>query len=331
MSVQAVRPSGGDSARDSPPEIVSSKDRLKGYLRLKMRVYYNQRVGEGGEPELTLEAIARRVTAAYGALVRDDYLQKAFGYYCVDQKDVEGDDGSDLITHFHVSTGIKVEKSLEDFLVTTDEVGLFTIIEFLHDHIAKPDPDSGWHHSYMGCGMHYDHHTARFDADAARSEWRAKINPLLKFYGEGFALSSEGEIVHLAPDGLERLLDSEAPVQSGDTNKAKLRNAVRTFRRGLSTRLEQKQAIRDLVDLLEFYRPQVKAHLLTKDESELFNIANNYAIRHHNVGQKDDYDDSWLNWLFYLYLSTVHLVLELVHGRQQAKSTALAEDDDIPF
>jgi hypothetical protein len=75
-----------------------------------MRIYYNHRVlaQKGGKPELTLEAIARRVTAAYSAL--------------------------------HILTGIKVEQPLEDFLNTTDEVGLLTIIEFLHDHIAKPAP-----------------------------------------------------------------------------------------------------------------------------------------------------------------------------------------------
>jgi hypothetical protein len=86
-----------------------------------------------------------------------------------------------------------------------------------------------------------------------------------------------------------------------------------------------------ILSISEFHRPQVKAHLLSKDEAELFSIANNYAIRHHRMDQKDDYADTWLNWLFYLYLSTVHLVLELVHGRKEEASTILVEDDDIPF
>lgn len=114
---------------------------------------------------------------------------------------------------------------------------------------------------------------------------------------------------------------------------AKVETAVRMFRRGLSSREEQKQAVRVLVDLLEFYRPQVKEHLLSQDESELFKIANNYGIRHHRAEQKDDYDDIWLRWLFYFYLSTVHLVLALVHGRQEPPPPPppSSADDDLPF
>jgi hypothetical protein len=75
----------------------------------------------------------------------------------------------------------------------------------------------------------------------------------------------------------------------------------------------------------------VKEQLLSQDESALFNIANNYAIRHHKAEQKDDYDDVWLRWLFYFYLSTVHLVLGLVHGLQEPPPPPVSADDEVPF
>ena len=279
-----------------------------------MRVYYNERQGQPGEtPRLNLEALARRVKGAYSSFARGDYFQKAFGYYCVDAHDVEGEVASDLKGHFYLEAGINVERSIDEFLQEAAEVELFTFIEFVHDYVAKPDPDSGRYHSYMQCGMHYDWRNSRFDVEAGRSEWRDKINSVLKYYGEGFALTAPGEIVRLAPPGTEELLATEPPAKAGDVNVAKLRNAIKTFRRGLASREERKQAIRDLVDLLEFYRPQVKAYLLRKDEAELFSIANNFALRHHRPDQRDDYTDPWLNWLFYLYLATVHLVLDLSH------------------
>jgi len=97
--------------------------------------------------------------------------------------------------------------------------------------------------------------------------------------------------------------------------------------------------VRDLVDVLEFHRAEVKKHL-SKDESDLFNVANNFALRHHRQGQKDDYDDAWLGWLFYLYLATVHLVLARVHGVTSLAQPEVEvpkpdvpkpDDDDIPF
>lgn len=51
----------------------------------------------------------------------------------------------------------------------------------------------------------------------------------------------------------------------------------------------------------------------SSDEKDLFNIANNFLIRHHNDKQKTDYDANlWLSWMFYIYLSTIHLILRRV-------------------
>jgi hypothetical protein len=294
-----------------------------------VRQYYNRRIGqEGNPPKLTLAEAATGIRAGYQSMEDKGFLQRDFGYYCVDAKKVAGKVGADLRIHFYLDTGIRIEGSVADFCTATDEASLFTLIEFLHDHVAKPAEGTGYYHDYSGCGWHYNL-TGSFDTQAGQGQWRDAVNTFLKFYGDGFELSPDGEVVRLAPDGLAPLFDVAVPVAAGDTNIAKVETAVRMFRHGLSSREEQKQAVRVLVDLLEFYRPQVKERLLSQDESALFNIANNYAIRHHRPEQKDDYDDVWLRWLFYFYLSTAHLVLDLIH-RQQEQPTVIP-DDDIPF
>jgi hypothetical protein len=63
-----------------------------------------------------------------------------------------------------------------------------------------------------------------------------------------------------------------------------------------------------LVDILESLRPKLKNVISTKDEDDLFNIANNFGIRHKNERQKIDYDPLWLSWMFYYYLATIHFV-----------------------
>jgi hypothetical protein len=294
-----------------------------------MRPYYNRRVGKDGEPpKLTLAEVADGIAAGFGSVHGKELLQKDFGYHCVDAGRVTGSAGMDLGIHFYLRTGIRMDGSVFDFCKTTDETGLFTFVEYLHDHVATPEQRTGRFHSFSGCGWHYDA-SSRFDTEAGQREWRDLVNTFLKYYGDGFELSAEGEVVRLAPDGLAPLFDIAVPAAAGDKNVAKVDTAVRMFRHGLSSREEQKQAVRVLVDLLEFYRPQVKERLLSQDESALFNIANNYAIRHHRPEQKDDYDDVWLRWLFYFYLSTVHLVLALVHGQEEPPQ--VLSDDDVPF
>ena len=61
--------------------------------------------------------------------------------------------------------------------------------------------------------------------------------------------------------------------------------------------------------------------LTSKDESDLFNLANNFGIRHHKPDQKTDYDKPiWYSWMFYYYLSTIHACMRLIE-KSEAKAT----------
>lgn len=279
------------------------------------RDYYNRRVGIAGDrPRLTLDEVAALVADVYLFVDGRGYLQRSFGYTCVDDGDVPGRDGNGIRQPLLLSTGIRCLTTLDEHLRTADEASLFTVIEFVFDHVAKPRENTGRHHSFNGCGWHYSGTDDRlFDEPAAREEWRAKINGTLKFYEDGFELNAIGEVVRLAPDGVAPLVRAPLPTDVQPTDAEKVAHAVRTFHRGLATREERKQAVRSLFDVLEYHRLAVK-EVLAKDEHDLFHIANKFAVRHHNEHQKDEYDDAWLAWMFYVNLATVHLVLGRVHG-----------------
>ena len=68
--------------------------------------------------------------------------------------------------------------------------------------------------------------------------------------------------------------------------------------------------MRDLADLLELLRPDAHRLFSRPDEAALFNIANNFAIRHGNASQRADYDSSvWMPWIFYWYLAAAHAIV----------------------
>lgn len=46
----------------------------------------------------------------------------------------------------------------------------------------------------------------------------------------------------------------------------------------------------------------------------LFRLANEFDIRHHNQRQRDDYDEAFLDRIFWWYLATIKL-LETVSAR----------------
>jgi hypothetical protein len=62
---------------------------------------------------------------------------------------------------------------------------------------------------------------------------------------------------------------------------------------------------------------------LTRDERELFHLANGFAIRHNNPEQRIDYDDAiWLSWAFYVYLATIHAILRLKERERSEQAVA---------
>jgi hypothetical protein len=109
------------------------------------------------------------------------------------------------------------------------------------------------------------------------------------------------------------LLDAALPsTADSDLVTVRVDEAKKILRSRASTKTERRQAVRELADVLEVLRPEIKLEMLSKDESDLFHLANGFAIRHNSREQRRDYDDAiWLSWAFYVYLATIHAVLRL--------------------
>jgi hypothetical protein len=178
------------------------------------RDYYNRRVGKAGEPpKITLVEAAELIVEAYAFMEDQGYLQRAFGYDCVDAGEVPGAEGFGIRMPFLMKTTIRIDGAVKDAIKSADEVFLFTFIEFVHDHVAKPAANTGRYHQYSGCGWHYCS-DGEFDEVAARAEWRNRVNSTLKFYDSGYQLSEAGEIEHLAPNGMFLLLQAQLPTNT---------------------------------------------------------------------------------------------------------------------
>ena len=193
------------------------------------------------------------------------------------------------------------------------EDDLFDVVELLYDHVSKPL--EGSYHQFNNCGWHY----RTFDQSAGREEFRTQVNELLHDYGDGFELSEDGEILTSVEHGMGYLTQAQLPEYNPEKVEQRVEAAIRKFRRYRSSQGDRRDAIRDLADVLEFLRPTLKKALTSKDEADLFNIANNFGIRHHNQDQKTDYDKAiWYSWMFYYYLATIHAALRLIKKHEEA-------------
>lgn len=274
--------------------------------------YFSQRTGSNPNLKgLPLADIIVLFVKVYGLLRQDGYFDEAFGFYCVDAGEVTGkvkDVELEMLLAIRKKNLWPIDKHAQNY----SEDDLFDVIEFLYQHVSKPI--DGTMHSYNECGMHWE----TFNQAEGRREYREKLNQVIQHYEKRFELSEKGEVLHRPEAGFEPIFNADVP--SKDTNVVERINAATLkFRRHGSSIDDRRQAVRDLADVLEYLRPKVQALLTSKDENDLFNIANNFGIRHHNDKQKTSYDAAiWLSWMFYFYLATIHVVLRKIeHDKSQ--------------
>ncbi|MFD9505009.1 hypothetical protein [Streptomyces sp. NPDC060035] len=289
------------------------------------RPYWPHRHGQGSAPASRTERSPRKNFARLiSAFVDDGYLTEAFGAYCVDDHD-DLPDASEVIED---RLGIADLWPLA--WETWDEDTFYGLIEVFHDLVSRPR--TRWHHPYSGCGWHHQ----EFHHGPARILYRWKVNQLLREAGIEYELASEGEelgrLVAVTDDArsalVHRTLNDSGLSILGDVD-----HAIALFRRRDTSIENKRSAIVALARVLEERRALIKEHL-GKDEGALFEIANRYDLRHRNAGQHGDYDDAFLDWIFWWYLATIELTNRLIATRLAAKivteeSSAVGPDD--PF
>lgn len=275
------------------------------------RQYFSVRTGKiSPNHEVNFEVLKKLFLVNYKKLETEGYFQKYFGIDCTDGF-IEGELGSEIDAIIFVNLRKEnlypIIKNLPDY--TEDD--LFDILEFLHDHCSKGL--DGHYHSWNQCGYHYEN----FNDFEGQKYFRDLFNPILKEFQNGYEISDNGEILILSETGLSNLFDADIHTNDNENVTERINAAITKFRRHKSTLDDRRAAVRELADVLEFLKPDIKKTLNRKDENDLFNIANNFGIRHHNADQQTEYDKAiWYSWIFYFYLATLHTVLRLTNKKK---------------
>ncbi len=262
---------------------------------MEKRSYYSVRTGKkSDDAKVDLDVVKRIFHAIYVDFTNKDYFQEAFGKDCVDAGLIPGIVGVD--PELYVLKKLRKPNlwSIEDNYENYFEDDLFDVIELLYDLVSKPL--EGTFHSWGNCGWHYE----TFDRDAGRLEFRSDINEILADYQDGWELSENGEVLSKGDEGLNYLFKAGLPEGNPEDINLKIQSSVLKFRRHSSSIEDRKEAVRELADVLEYIRPHVKKEMMSNDERDLYNIANNFGIRHFNQKQKTGYDKPvWLSWIFF--------------------------------
>ncbi|MDQ0087606.1 hypothetical protein J2T12_001000 [Paenibacillus anaericanus] len=179
------------------------------------------------------------------------------------------------------------------------EDDLFDVIELLHEHINYPlvvTRSDVWSSDEIS--------SIPEKKDIAQKQFRDEINVYLRQYLSGWELAEEGFIRNTLEESFVDLVDNTAVYGDEVNIDAKIRRAKELYLKRGSSMEDKKAAVREIGDALEFMRTDLK-QVIGKDEADIFNILNNFGIRHNNASQRTDFDNEiYLPWMFYIFLST---------------------------
>ena len=270
---------------------------------MENKKYFGERTGAIKANKCDFEMLKKLFLNLYTKLDNESFFQQATGYYCTDGS-VVGELGRDIEAEIYLATGLEDVWPIRGHIEEYEEVELFTIIEFLYQHIAAPT--ERYYHAWDNCGWH----ATSFDKEQGHKRFLEEINNLLDRYEEDYYLTEFGEIHKVSPNGLTSLIGDS--VISGDAKNVddRVQYAISKFLRHDSDVNEKKDAVRTLADILEFYKKQgVKFE--SKDDSDLFNIINAFDIRHHNKLQQSNYEkEYWYEWMFYTFLASINVLIK---------------------
>lgn len=306
---------GFRSRATGDPTVVEPKDWLQALLldeaRLRSHVepnFWAQRHGYIAEDETSQKFdFLQAFIATISEMEEHGYFPLILPRRCIDDSSEEGEVATanqiSRAIHFNVPWPI----APEDMSIMPRPIQ-FSLIEYFHDQAQRPRTAD--FHSFGRCGWHY----ANFNRESGGAVYRFKVNALLEKFSEPVRLGAQGEergrVVRYFGTVLDERAEVELKLRRHDDQDEVL-TAVQVFRNRNSSTAAKRGALQQLAKALEPRRKQIGDRLTKQDESDLFNIANNFQIRHNNPKQQNDYDSEYLDWIFWMFLATNRLMDEI--------------------
>lgn len=300
-----------DPAADLVRGLVRNADALPRY---RPRRYYSQRrCQRQADPTLTLPELKTAFARMVRQLEDVGYFEDAFGSRCSDARDDNPAEEGQRKLAAAIGTDAPLwpltrQGELTGIEQSWDEELFFDVVEALHDTVARPHRRY-WH------DYHREYDYTDFARRPGQAVYRWRVNELFARSEVPLRLAESGSdaglLAHSTGDPRDQL--TERAIATPDPAECdEVAHAVALFRGRGATQEDKRSAVVALARVLEHRRALLKDTLLSKDEGALFAIANGFDLRHRKADQRGDYDEVFLDWVFWWYLGTVELTTRLL-------------------
>ncbi|WP_202822673.1 hypothetical protein [Bacillus cereus] len=258
--------------------------------------YYAERNGLLSKKNHTLRELRDLFVLFHNTLRKEGYLVKFYGGKDQSGTQHGGICGDNADVFCFSKTGYKGLLPI-DYDTRYKEEQIFTLIEMFYTYVNHPIP-----------------FLDEFNKEEAKDEYRNRVNEILNNYGKGWELVKEGYIRELVNNGLSPLLE-----QSYDDSdiRTEIDKTKQEFLKYGATLDDKKDALIRLGSIMEPLREEMKNKLSKKDTSDIFQLLNEFQLRHNNVKQKTNYDkEVYYPWMFYQMLAALDAFLKIKEREQ---------------
>jgi hypothetical protein len=261
--------------------------------------YYSQRYNIGTRDAYSLDNLITLFIQIYQEYRENGYFDELIGYKDSYGNWKNGKKGDDLDSFVFLRIGKQRLTPIgTDNFYREDDI--FDLIELFYDHVSIPEEINRYSRSY--------------DSEGGKRDFRTVINNVLENYKDGFELTEVGYIREKNLNGLENLVDQKQEHTSDGEPTVIIEEAKKKFFHYKSSESDKKSAILELGGVLEMYRRNIQKKFTSKDEDELFNVLNNFQLRHSNLKQKSDYDEEiFYKWIFFNQLSAIDAYFKMLN------------------
>ncbi|MFI7195114.1 hypothetical protein ACIBQ0_35755 [Nocardia nova] len=299
------------------------RDLLRNQIHLQQdprprRPLYRERAATTsiGPTALTQAKTFEQMIEVIDELDKAGYFDGLFGELCVDEPRAPGPEK--VLQKLLEVEAFRWPMTADDFSVWrrgAPEI-FYDVVEYLHDHAARPRRIDFDHHGDWN--QHCVHHSD-YDPEVGQAVYRWRMNKILERSEIGLRLSETGTdagtLVAAPPDaGRAELLEALTARTDNDAHDADdVQRGISLFRARSAGPSDKRAAIALLYRALERRRHNVVEQALNgADAQPLFHIANKFNLRHHKADQHRDYPDYYLDWVFWMYLSTIELTNRII-------------------
>ncbi|ALU73645.1 hypothetical protein H351_32360 (plasmid) [Rhodococcus erythropolis R138] len=270
-----------------------------------------------GDARWPIDVVVREFVALVYELDMARYLDRRFDVDCEDQP--RGNQAEVVIERELGTTDVW---PLVPAILSSDPDLFYTVVEFLHDCVARPRKPI-FYHTWNDCGWHRE----EFDIETGRTVYRWRVNKIFERSDSGLRMAEDGEdvgrLVTVTDGARTELVDAVVNRADKEPTTDQVRHALALFRGRGADRNLKRSAVATLALVLEERRHGVLADAMTKtDRGALFEIANGFHVRHQRADQKRDYDEFYLDWIFWVYLASIELTNRVIDEQRNLRPAA---------